>query len=145
MKTKALPLIALLTMSFAACQRQESAAERAAVEGAAVLQARTDGRLPANLPAFLPVYPGARVTSTVEGGPRGGTVAFVSSAASATVAEFYRSRAIAAGLRQQTDVSSNAVRILMFDDASQGHRNFVLTITQTPSGVQAAVTYGPQS
>jgi hypothetical protein len=118
--------------------------ERADREALGVMTARTDGTLPSNLPPFLAVFPGARVTSTVDGGSRGGTVSFRSPATSDQVVSFYRQRAAAAGLTPKTDVASNAVRILMFDDAPGGHRSFVLNLTQTAQGVQAALTYGPQ-
>lgn len=129
---------------LAGCGRSGDDPDRATVAGAGILRARTDGRLPSNLPAFVAVFPGAHVTSTVDGGPRGGTVAFTSTASTDQLAAFYRARAEGAGLRQKTDVSAQDVRILMFDDAPQGRRSFVLTLTRRPDGVQAAVTYGPQ-
>jgi hypothetical protein len=133
----------LAAVALAACGPSADR-EKAAREGVAILRPRTDGQLPSNMPAYLAVYPGARVTSTVDAGSRGGTVSFEAPATADQVAAFYRQRAAAAGLRQATDVSSNAVRILMYDQGQAGRRNFVLNLTSTGRGVQGALTYGPQ-
>ena len=136
--------VLLPAAGLAGCGPSRPDADQATAAGAGVLRARTDGRPPSNLPEFLAVYPGARITSSVDGGPRGGTVTFSSMATPNELAAYYRARAQAAGLHPKTDVSAGDVRILMFDDAPRGRRSFVLTLTSRPDGVQAAVTYGPQ-
>jgi hypothetical protein len=136
-------LLTLVAAALAGCGQQADR-EKIEREGAGILRPRTDGSLPANMPDYLTVYPGARVTSTVDAGARGGTISFEAAATADQVAAFYRQRATAAGLRQATDVSSNAVRILMFDQGQGGRRNFVLNLTSTSRGVQGALTYGPQ-
>ena len=143
MTTRLALLLAAAAALLAGCG-QPSEREKAARDSAAILRPRTDGQLPSNMPAYLTVYPGARVTSTVDAGSRGGTVSFTATATADQVAAFYRERAMAAGLRQATDVSSNAVRILMFDQGQAGRRNFVLNLTSTGRAVQGALTYGPQ-
>ncbi len=143
-RLKGAVLAAAVASLAASCQDPNAERDRQTIAQAGVLRARTDGRMPANLPPYLALYPGARIVQTVDGGARGGTIAFTAQATPAQVAAFYRSRAAAAGLAQKTDVSSNDVRILMFDDAPAGRRNFVLNLTREGAAVQAALTYGPQ-
>jgi hypothetical protein len=130
-------------LALAACQRREEQGK--AAPAVVILQADTSGRLPTNLPAYLQVYPGGRVTASTDAGPRGGTVRFVAEATPAQVAEFYAGKAREAGLHATTDVTAAETRILMFDDAPAGHRNFVLNLTGTPQGTQVGLSYGPQA
>ena len=132
------------SLALVACQRREEQ-PKAVPPGVAILQPNTTGALPRNIPVYLPVYPGGQVHSSVDAGARGGTVSFTATASAAEIADFYASRARQAGLHPTTDVTANDVRIIMFDDAPVGHRNFVLNLTTTPTGVQVGVSYGPQA
>lgn len=78
----------------------------------------------AGLPAFAPLYPGAQVQSTAAGigddKTNGGMVVFLTTDSPDQVLAFYRSKALANGLKSQLDANMGAARQFAANDEATG-------------------------
>jgi len=97
----------------------------------------------ASLPADLPLYPGANVISNIsaQGGDNaGGTTIFQVKAKPAAVVEFYKQKAVAAGLSETT--AFNAGERVMFSAAKPGGgRAISVVATAQDGGAQVQLTW----
>jgi hypothetical protein len=86
---------------------------------------------PDNLPAFAPVYPGAVVTASVTGNPDEpkGMVAFTTADSEDAVIAFYRDKAKAAGLAEQTEMNMSGTRILSMGSGNTSDAGLQVTIS----------------
>jgi hypothetical protein len=94
-----------------------------------------------NLPAFVNVYPGAKVVSSVSGGGdhgSGGTVAFETGAAPATVIGFYKQKAAASGFTQNLDANDSGSLIYA---ATSGDKTIQVLASKDSTGTHAQVTW----
>ena len=114
-------------------------------DGKSVVEVNAVGvNVSGQLPAFVPIYPGAKVVSTVSGGDGkngGGTVAFVSNAAPAAVIGFYRQKTASAGFRQNLDANDNGSLLY---SAISGNRTVQVLASSDGSGTHAQITWSGQ-
>ncbi|WP_326524334.1 hypothetical protein [Sphingomonas sp.] len=90
---------------------------------------------PRNLPPFAPVYPGAKVTSTVLNAPepdKGMMVLSVPNADGASIVGFYKKRGEAAGLKLGMETAAGAARIIAMNESGEtsgdGARGLQVTV-----------------
>lgn len=104
------------------------------------------GAGPANLPAFAPVYPGAKIETSMQGsGPEGsgGVLVMTTPDAPDKVAAFYDAQISAAGLGDVTRLTTNDMRMI---GGSAGEKGPSANVTITPNpggGTQINLIYVP--
>jgi hypothetical protein len=97
------------------------------------------------MPAFVTLFPGAKVTATVNGmgtDNTGGTVTFETSAAAADVIAFYKKDSEGAGLKEK--MSMNQGGVSMFTSSSDDNKRnleVVASAGQSAGGTHAQVTW----
>jgi hypothetical protein len=102
----------------------------------AVITAGDGAAAPANLPAFAPVYPGAKIESSLSGsGPEGsgGVLVMTTKDAPDKVAAFYEARIKAANLGDTTRFSNNDMQMIGGTAGEKGPSANV-TIAPDPAG-----------
>ncbi len=102
------------------------------------LESGSGTKAPPNMPAFAPLYPGARIESTVSGvssqdtgSNQGGMVSFRVADDMEKVAAFYRSAMDRSGLTERTDVNMNGT--LMIAGAKPDNADEGLQVTIAPN------------
>lgn len=102
---------------------------------------------PANMPAFAPLYPGARIESTIagtgsaQGGSNlGGMVTFRVSDRPEQVAAFYRSSLDRSGLTERNEANLNGVLVLTGGHPDDSDRGLQVSIAPNTDGPGSFVT-----
>jgi len=96
------------------------------------------------LPDFVPLYPGAKVQSSVTGngsGGAGGTYMFDTTAAPADVIAFYKSKAAAAGLAETLNLT-NGQGITYVASANEGKKTIQVVAVKADNGAHVQVIWG---
>ena len=113
----------------------------------ATISAGGDGAAaPANLPAFAPVYPGAKIESSIVGsGPEGSGGVLVLSTPDAPdkVAAFYDARISGAGLGDVTRFTTNEMRMIGGSAGEKGPSANVTIAPNPAGGTQINLIYVP--
>ncbi|MDP1630771.1 MAG: hypothetical protein Q8L66_05065 [Caulobacter sp.] len=150
-------LAAMVALPLAACGKTEDSGKAAVVatspdsytirgEDGAVTVAQNASAAAAaasGLPDFAPLFPGARVSSTVSGvgsGARnaeGGSVVFTSDKTPRQIIDFYKARAAATGLASAMDADMGAA--LMFVGQNKADKRGV-QVMASPEGGGSTVT-----
>ena len=111
--------------------------------GTATIDVNPNGLVHANMPDFAPLYPGAKVTSSMAGANSNGTtgawVTFTVAASPADVIGFYKSKATAAGLPQTASMDMN--NTLMFV-AGKDKKSVQVTASASNGATQVQVVWG---
>ena len=96
---------------------------------------------PPNLPAYAPLYPGARVESSMsgtssdqDGARQGGMVAFRTADPPERVANFYRARLAGANLANRSDANMNGTLMLAGTDPADADRGVQVSIAPDDGG-----------
>jgi len=103
----------------------------------------TAGVAATNLPSDLPLYPGATVISNISaqgGEDTGGTTIFQAKAAPAAVVDFYKQKAVAAGLSETTAFSAGE-RVMFSAARPGGGRAISVVATAQDGGAQVQLTW----
>ena len=127
--------MAIAAVSLAACGRKEAAPQRPAVEvtkdgytirskdGSATMVTGKSAA-DAKTPAFAPLFPGAKVESSVAGigndKADGGTLVYKVAARPEAVIAFYRQKAAAEGFETQMDSNMGAAHMFAAGDETSG-------------------------
>jgi hypothetical protein len=103
------------------------------------------GGLGANvkLPAFLPLYPGAKVQSSLAGIDAkggGGMIAFETGARPAEVIGFYKQKSAAAGFTESFNMQSGEM-MTFASSAKEGKKGMQVVATKTEHGTSVQVTW----
>jgi hypothetical protein len=110
--------------------------------GKATLEINGAGGGPVDMPAFAPLYPGAKVMSSVvasnNNGTRGAQVMFSVNASPTDVVAFYKQKVDAAGLPQTMNVQQGDSSMLV---ASKDKKSVAITVTKSDSGSQVQVIW----
>lgn len=97
------------------------------------------------MPAFVTLFPGAKVTATVNGmgtDSNGGTVTFETSAAAGDVIAFYKKNSESAGLKEKMSMNQGGVSMFTASsDDSKRNLEVVASAGQSASGTHAQVTW----
>jgi len=111
--------------------------------GKASVEINTNGLGHVDLPPFAPLYPGAKVISSVTGadknGSRGSEVTFTTSAAPGDVIAFYKQRADGAGLTQTMNMQEGNAMMMA---ASKDKKSVTITATKSGDGTQVLLIWG---
>ena len=114
-------------------------------DGNSTVEVNTNGvNVSGKLPGFVNIYPGAKVISSVNGGSSnggGGTVAFETGAAPATVIGFYKEKASASGFQQNLDANDSGSLIY---SATSGTKTIQVLASKDSTGTHAQVTWSGQ-
>jgi hypothetical protein len=113
-------------------------------DGNATVDINANGIARANMPDFAPLYPGAKVTSSISGdnsrdGTTGAMVMFTVAAAPADVIAFYKQKADAAGLPQT--MSADVNNTVMFS-ATKDKKTITVSATKSNDTTQVQVVWG---
>jgi hypothetical protein len=91
---------------------------------------------PANLPPYAPVYPGARVTNSINsvssgdtGAQKGGMFSFETDHDQAQVVDFYRQRLATSALSERSETNINGAIILGASDPNREGDTLQVTIS----------------
>jgi hypothetical protein len=96
------------------------------------------------LPDFVPLYPGAKVQSSVTGtgnGGSGGTYVFDTSAAPADVVAFYKAKSTAAGFAETLNIA-NGQGITFVASAASGKKSIQVVAVKGDNGSHVQVIWG---
>jgi hypothetical protein len=111
--------------------------------GTATLDANPNGNVHASMPDFAPLYPGAKVTSSLAGANNNGTtgamVTFTVAASPSDVIGFYKQKASTAGLPQTASADVN--NTLMFV-AGKDKKSISVTASSSNDVTQVEVIWG---
>jgi hypothetical protein len=111
--------------------------------GTATVEFNSNGGVHAAMPDFAPLYPGAKVTSSVvannTNGSKGAQVAFTVDAPPSDVIAFYKKDADAAGLPQTLNMSQGDSMMLV---AGKDKKSLAVTVTKQDNGSQVMVIWG---
>jgi len=113
--------------------------------GNATVEYSSTGMVHANMPDFAPLYPGAKVTSSVSGtntnsnGGSGAMVTFTVPASQSDVIAFYKQKAGAAGLGETMNMDQGNTMMFV---AGKEKKSLQVVATKTDSGTQAQVIWG---
>ena len=111
--------------------------------GTASYEINANGGVHATMPDFAPLYPGAKVTSSIvannPNGTRGAQVVFTVSAQPSDVIAFYKQKAGAANLAQSVDANINGT--MMFE-AGKDKKSLVVSASSGNGGTQVSVIWG---
>jgi hypothetical protein len=112
-------------------------------DGTATMDVNANGGVHASMPDFAPLYPGAKVTSSLAGTGANGTksaqVVFAVSAAPSDVIAFYKQKSDAAGLVQSVNATVNDS--MMFE-AGKDKKSIVVTATKGTGVTQVSIAWG---
>jgi hypothetical protein len=111
--------------------------------GTATVEFNANGGVQAAMPDFAPLYPGAKVTSSVvannTNGTKGAQVAFTVAATPADVIAFYKKNVDAAGLPQTMNMSQGDTMMLM---AGKDKKSVAVTVSKQDTGSQVVLIWG---
>lgn len=111
--------------------------------GTATADFNANGGVHATMPGFAPLYPGAKVTSSVvannPNGTKGAQVAFTVAAPPSDVIAFYKKSVDAAGLPQTMNMSQGDTMMLM---AGKDKKSVAVTVNKQDNGSQVMVIWG---
>lgn len=115
--------IIVVTLLLAACGQGPQQEEEAAAKADIAIRGLGPGTVapPTNLPSFAPIFPGGRVTTTVQNGQEAdkGMVTFhVDGERAADIVGFYKQKGEAVGLSAAMESAAGDARVLMMNDAS---------------------------
>ncbi len=113
-------------------------------DGNATVDINSNGMGHANMPDFAPLYPGAKVTSSISGdnsrdGTTGAMVMFTVTAAPSNVIAFYKQKADAAGLPQT--MSADVNNTVMFS-ATKDKKTVTVSASKSNDVTQVQVVWG---
>ena len=110
--------------------------------GTAVMDFNADGGVHATMPEFAPLYPGAKVTSSIVAnstdGTKGAQVSFTVSASPADVIAFYKKNVDAAGLAQTMNMNQGDTMMLT---AGKDKKALTVTVGKQDGGSQVMVIW----
>ena len=109
--------------------------------GNATMEFNANGMGHVNMPAFAPLFPGAKVTSSIDessatGG--GAMVAFTTSSSPGDVIAFYKQKSLAAGLASTLDMSSGDNQTYV---ASKDRLSVQVIAAKSADGTHASITW----
>ncbi len=111
--------------------------------GAATIDFNANGGVQTTMPDFAPLYPGAKVTSSVvannPNGTKGAQVAFTVTAPPSDVIAFYKKNVDSAGLPQTMNMSQGDTMMLM---AGKDKKSLAVTVSKQDSGSQVVLIWG---
>ncbi|MGD0142308.1 MAG: hypothetical protein ABSC92_04045 [Rhizomicrobium sp.] len=111
--------------------------------GTATVDINSNGGVQATMPAFAPLYPGAKVTSSIVGsnnnGTKGAQVSFTVAASPSDVIAFYKKNIDAAGLPQTLNATEGDSMMLV---AGKDKKSVAVTVTKQDNGSQVLVIWG---
>jgi hypothetical protein len=111
--------------------------------GTATIDINANGGAHAAMPDFAPLYPGAKVTSSIVGnnsnGSKGAQVSFTVAASPSDVIAFYKKNIDAAGLPQTLNMSQGDSMMLV---AGKDKKSVAVTVTKQDAGSQVLVIWG---
>jgi hypothetical protein len=110
-------------------------------DGKTTVEYNTDGLGHADMPAFAPLYPGAKVLSSVASagnGGKGAMVAFTVAAAPSDIVAFYKQKASAAGLVETLNATEAGGMTFM---ASKDKMMVEVIATKSADGAQVQVIW----
>ncbi len=102
------------------------------------------GGVPANLPDFVPVYPGAKVTSSVVGNGNNGNGGMIIEQTNASISDviaFYKQKSAASGFVEAMNMNTGGTT--MFTATSSDKKKSINVVASTSNGsTQAQITWG---
>ncbi len=112
--------------------------------GKQTVDINANGVTPTNLPDYVPVYPGAKVQSSVVGAGdkgNGGSIVIQTNASIADVVAFYKQKAAASGFSETMNMASAGTT--MFTAASSDKKKTIEVIASTSDGAtHAQIVWG---
>jgi hypothetical protein len=108
--------------------------------GNETVEFNSNGLANVSMPDFAPLYPGAKVTSSINatGANGGAMVAFTTSAAPGDVIAFYKQKSAAAGLASTFDMSQGDNMSYV---AAKDKKSLQVIAAKSSNGTQATVTW----
>jgi hypothetical protein len=103
----------------------------------------SNGLASANLPSFVPLYPGAKVTTSVVGSgtANGGTIVFVTSDSPEAVIAYYKQKSAAAGFAQTANMNMGGMT--MFTATADAQKKSLQVMASTQNGkTQGQIVWG---
>lgn len=111
------------------------------------VESGTGARAPTNMPDFAPLYPGARIESSMagtssgeSGAKRGGMVTFRVNAGAEQVAAFYRQALDRSDLSERNEVNMNGVLMVTGNAPDNPDRGLQVSIASNTDGPGSFVT-----
>jgi len=143
---KTVAILALAALALAGCGRRgaESNSTKLVLHGQNGETAVIGKGAPSKMPAYAPLFPGAKITSSMDMGDKGGIVTYTVSAPPQAVIDFYKKAAAGAHFDSTMDMSNNpgaGAKVIMFSQTGS-KRSLTASAEPSPDGTKVGLTYG---